>query len=211
MPEDNPSAAIFLVDDHAMVREGLAKVLTQAGFVICGEAGEIKGTLQHPGLASAGLVVVDLALGDESGVDLLWALQQRQIRSLVYSMHEESNIVRKALAAGAQGYVTKREVASCLVAAVHSILAGRQYISPRASAWLVRPPACQGDVLSEQQQQIYELLGDGLTNEEIALRVGVSPRTVESYCVRVMDKKNASGMKELRQRAITDRHKTRIV
>lgn len=195
-----------------MVREGLATVLTQAGFVICGQAGDIRETLAHPELNSAQLVIVDLTLGEDSGLDLICRLCSRGLASLVYSMHEDSNIVRSAFAAGADGYVTKREVASCLVEAVGCVLAGRQYVSPRAGLGLVHGATESAGTglpagFSDQQQRVYELLGDGLGPNEIALAINVSPRTVESYAARMIEKLNVAGMRELRRRAIADRHR----
>jgi DNA-binding NarL/FixJ family response regulator len=203
---------LFLVDDHAIVREGLATVLAQAGFAICGQAGDIQETLGHSQLASASLVIVDLTLREDDGVELIRALRERGLSSVVYSMHEDPNIVRNAFAAGAAGYVTKREVASCLVEAVVDVLAGRQYVSPRAGVGLARPSAVAnqrmtGSGFSEQQQRVYEMLGDGLGPQEIAQTLNVSPRTVESYAARMIEKLDVAGMKELRRRAIVDRRR----
>ena len=206
----SPGFQIFLVDDHVMVRQGLATVLVQAGFAICGQAGDLCGALGHLELPSADLAVVDLSMGEDSGVELIQALCVRRLPALVYSMHEDSNVVRSAFAAGAMGYVTKREVASCLIEAVRCILAGRQYISPRAGLGLVSqslgPTAPESTPeFSEQQQRMYELLGEGLGTDEIAQRLRVSPRTVETYGARMIEKMNVSGMKELRRRAIAAR------
>ena len=201
---------IFLVDDHAMVREGLVTVLAQAGFVPCGQAGNIRETLEHPKLASAHLAVVDLSIGEDSGLELIKMLRARGLPSLVYSMHEDSNIVRSAFASGAVGYVTKREVASCLVEAVNTVLGGSKYISPRAGIGFVRNASAAAIVdpfseFSDRQRRLYELLGEGMSTDEIAELLHVSPRTVESYGARMIEKLNLSGMKELRHRAITDR------
>ncbi|HOX01835.1 MAG TPA: response regulator transcription factor [Candidatus Paceibacterota bacterium] len=205
---------LFLVDDHAMVRAGLVTVLKQSGFGICGQAGSLQEALAHPGLNSADLVLVDLSLGAKSGLELIKNLQERRLRSLVYSMHEDSNVVRKAFAAGAAGYVTKREAASCLVEAVHSVLAGNRYVSPRAGIGLVARGSADAEAhpsgeLSEQQQRLYELLGEGFSGEEIAEVLHVSPRTVESYAARMMEKLNVAGMKELRRAAIAERLRIR--
>lgn len=193
-----------------MVRQGLMMVLKQAGFSICGEAGGIEEALADPELSFAHLVVVDLSLDKGSGLELITKLQQRQLPSLVYSMHEDSHVVRNAFAAGALGYVTKREVASCLVEAVRSVLAGKRYVSPRAAIGLlehdsVDPGEDRVRELSDRQRSIYALLGEGLSAGEIADRLHVSPRTVESYAARMIEKLSVTGMKELRRKAIADR------
>ena len=194
---------VFLVDDHPLVRQGLAVMLEQRGFKVGGEANSIRDTLDHPGLSSVQVLVLDVSLEQASGVDLIPELCRRGIRVVVYSMHENSDVVRRALAAGATGYVTKRETAQSLAEAVRTAAAGSSYISPRAAAALAQH-AAEPD-LSRQQQELYDLLGQGCDAGEIAARLHVSPRTVETYCTRLMDKLGADGMKELRRRAIADR------
>jgi DNA-binding NarL/FixJ family response regulator len=122
------------VDDHPLVRQGLAMMLQQSGFNVGGEADCIQGTLDHPGLGSVQVLILDVTLEHASGVDLIPELCRRGIRVIVYSMHEEPAIVSRALAAGAKGYVTKRETAQSLAEAIRTVAAGGSYISPRAAA-----------------------------------------------------------------------------
>jgi len=197
---------LFLVDDHPLVRAGLAHLLQASGFAVSGEAGTASETLSHPALATNPLVIVDLSLGDESGVDLIKRLRLRGLSVLVYSMHEGAHIIRNALDAGAGGYVTKREAAQSLAEAIRAVGAGSRYLSPRAAAAYQDPTPL--DSLSGQQRQLYRLLGQGCTNEEIAGQLNISVRTLESYYVRVMDKLGVHGVKELRQQAIRDARAT---
>lgn len=191
---------LFLVDDHPLVRTALAQLLAGAGFDPAGQAGTSAEALAHPALAASHLAVVDLALGEEGGIDLIRKLRARGQAVLVYSMHEESHVIRRALEAGAGGYVTKREAAESLATAIRAVLAGARYLSPRAEAALQELTPVDG--LSGQQQKIYRLLGQGAANEDIARQLGISVRTLESYCVRIMDKLGTQGIKELRRRAI---------
>ena len=191
---------LFLVDDHPLVRTALAQLLAGAGFDPAGQAGTSAEALAHPALAASHLAVVDLAFGQEGGIDLIRKLRARGQAVLVYSMHEESHVIRRALEAGAGGYVTKREAAESLATAIRAVLAGARYLSPRAEAALQELTPVDG--LSGQQQQIYRLLGQGAANEDIARQLGISVRTLESYCVRIMDKLGTQGIKELRRRAI---------
>ncbi len=193
---------IFLVDDHPLVRAALVQLLAGAGYESSGQASNPDEALAHPALASSALAIVDLALEKESGVKLIAKLRARNLPVLVYSMHEDSNMVRRALDAGANGYVTKREAAESLMAAIRAVSQGDRYLSPRAEAALRAGSAL--DVLNGQQLEIYRRMGRGLSNEEIAQQLGISVRTLESYCVRIMDKLGAQGAKELRQRAIRD-------
>lgn len=193
---------LFLVDDHPLVRAGLAHLLEVSGFVVAGEAGSISETLSHPALAAKPLVIVDLSLGDESGIDLIKRLRLRGLSVLVYSMHEGSQTIRNALDAGAEGYVTKREVAQSLAEAIRAVGSGSRYLSPRAAEAFHEP--ILSDILSGRQLQLYQLLGQGCTNEEIARQLNISVRTLESYYVRVIDKLGVHGVKALRQQAIRD-------
>jgi len=197
---------LFLVDDHPLVRAGLAHLLQASGFTVSGEAGTASETLSHPALAMNPLVIVDLSLGDESGVDLIKRLRLRGLSVLVYSMHEGAHMIRNALDAGAGGYVTKREAAHSLAEAIRAVGAGSRYLSPRAAAAVQESTPLDG--LSGQQRQLYRLLGQGCTNEEIARQLNISMRTLESYYVRVIDKLGAQGVKELRQQAIRDARAT---
>jgi len=131
-----PRISVFLVDDHPLVRRGLVLLLEQAGLAIAGEAENAPSALAHPRLASAQVVVLDLGLEPASGLELIPALCQRGLRVVVYSMHDEASIVRRTLAAGSAGYVTKGEAAQSLIEAIHAVLAGRHYLSPAAAAAL---------------------------------------------------------------------------
>lgn len=197
-----PPSRIFLVDDHPLVREGLVNLLRGAGYAIAGEADDMQATLAHPALQTSCLVIVDLSLGQETGVELIKKLRDRNLPVLVYSMHEGSHVVRQALDAGAGGYVTKREASGSLLEAVRAVLAETLYLSPRTEKALgQRMPL---DVLTGQQYNIYQLMGQGLSNEDIARRLQISVRTIESYGIRIMNKLGFQSMKELRRQAIQD-------
>jgi DNA-binding NarL/FixJ family response regulator len=194
--------SVFLVDDHPMVRAGLAQLLQSSGFTVLGEAGSGPETLAHPALSERPLVIVDLSLGEDSGIELIRRLCRLGIAVLVYSMHEGAQAIRHALEAGAGGYATKRDAAESLIDAVHTVHAGSRYLSPRAHAALQR--ASPVDAMSDRQREIFRLMGRGCSNEEIARHLGISVRTLESYCVRIMDKLGVQGTKELRQLAIRE-------
>lgn len=127
-------------------------MLLQGGFEVAGESDSYNGTLDHPGLSSVQIVVLDITLGQASGVDLIPALCRRDIRVVVYSMHEDPAVVRRALAAGAAGYVTKRETAQSLTEAIRTVAAGGSYISPRAAAAL----GAMGQSLSALEHQVRD-------------------------------------------------------
>ncbi|GAB7078797.1 response regulator [Megalodesulfovibrio paquesii] len=200
---------VFLVDDHPAVRQGLALLLRQSGCEICGEAGCHAEALTGLQAAGADVVVVDLSLGGESGLELLDALQalphEPPLRTLVYSMHEDAGAVERAFGRGAHGYVTKREVAGVLLEAIAEVLAGRRYVSPvaaRTMASRMLAPEATGGALSQREEEILAMLGRGDSSAEIARALHISVRTVETYYSRIMEKMDIAGMKELRKQAI---------
>ena len=201
------AATVFLIDDHPAVRQGLSMLLAQAGHRVCGEAGNHAETRAFLDLGQADIAILDLHLGPETGFALIAELSQHGIPVLVYSMFEDMPSIRKVLDCGAMGYVCKREVAGELIRAVEQVLLGRRHLSPVAAASFAAAggnvPALRGHDLSERERQILELLGQGHGNHEIAERLSLSVRTVESYCARAIDKLGLNGMKALRHYAAT--------
>lgn len=200
-------ARIILIDDHPAVRQGLALLLAQDCHIICAETACRAETLEILDTCKANIALVDLSLGDESGLDLIADMVARNIPVLIYSMHEDSGTIEQAFRMGACGYVTKREVSAVLLEAVRDVLAGRRHISPRSAqslACTVLPPQDERHVqpLSDRERQIMAMLGQGDSNAEIASALTISARTVESYFSRIIEKMNFSGMKELRKHAI---------
>ena len=201
----NSASRVFLIDDHPAVRQGLALLLSQAGHQVCGEAGnhaEVRSFLASGG---AEIAILDLHLGPETGFELIGELSRHGIPVLVYSMFEDMPTIRKVLDCGAMGYVCKREVAGELIRAVEKILLRRSHVSPVAAAALAAAgsdfPEFREQELSDRERQILELLGQGYGNHQIAERLDLSVRTVESYCTRAIDKLGLEGMKALRRYA----------
>ena len=127
---------ILLVDDHVDIQEGLARILTQEGVGCCSKAGGRQEALEAVHRELPNLALVDLSPGTDVALVLVAELSGRNIPVLVCSMHEESSCVRRALAAGARGYITKREASRDLSRAVRDVLDGCTLVSPRAA-----PPA----------------------------------------------------------------------
>lgn len=199
---------ILLVDDHPAMREGLALLLAPEGITVCASASSSADALALASAIPPDLALVDLSLGSENGLALIADLHARGVPTLVYSMHEDAGHVESAFSAGALGYVTKRELHRVLVDAIREVAAGRRSLSPNAGVVLAervtRPPASDFEQeLSAQERQVFRLLGQGEGIREIAETMGISPRTVESYCARIQDKLGLDGMRELRRHAIT--------
>lgn len=198
---------VFLVDDHPAVREGLSLLLASKGLVVCGEADCRAVALQSLATTAADVVLVDLSLGDESGIDLIAAVRGSDVKTLVYSMHDDAERVAAALAAGANGYVTKREMAATLLEAIGSVLAGECYVSPVAAEAL-RQQATTGEGramiarLSERELELFRKMGEGHSTADLARHFAISPSTVETYYTRIMEKFGLARTKELRLMAI---------
>jgi DNA-binding NarL/FixJ family response regulator len=200
------SCRVFVVDDHPAVREGLALLLGQRGITLCGEAADAAQTLARLGEAQPDVTLVDLSLQRASGIALIEALHGHGQAVLVYSMHEDAVHIKRAFAAGAGGYVSKREGTEALVQAIHEVAAGRRYLSRRVQNALVGGESDSAEArllgLSDRETLVLRWLGQGDSGDEIARRLHISPRTVETYCGRIMEKLGLAGMKELRRYAI---------
>jgi DNA-binding NarL/FixJ family response regulator len=210
MTAEQPATAqpirILLVDDHPAMSEGLALLLAPEGIAVCATASKSADALAHAGAFRPDLSLVDLSLGGEDGLALVAALHSRNVSILVYSMHEDARHVEGAFAAGALGYVTKRELHRVLVDAIREVAAGHRFISPNAALALAEHAGSPHDAdreLSDQERQVYQLLGQGEGTKEIADAMCISARTVESYYARIQDKLGLSGMRELRHHAIS--------
>ena len=201
---------ILLVEDHPMVRQGLRLLLGQAGLEVCGEA-ESRAEALNALNTKPDLLLVDLTLWEESGLDLIRELQRTGApqKVLVYSMHEDWLHVRQAFQAGAEGYVTKRELSEGLLEAIRTVMEGGIYTSPRARRAVSSTKSeatLEGLALfSAQEGELFHLLGGGLGVGEMAEKMGLSRKTVESYCGRMIVKLNVKGMKELRLVALAQR------
>ena len=130
---------IFIVDDHSLVRRGLTALIeSEADLAVCGEAATCRAALEAISQSQPDLVIVDLVLGEDDGLDLVKAIKARhpEIRSLVLSMHDESVYAERSLRAGALGYVTKQQLDDTMLFAIRCVLNGEKYVSPGINAGL---------------------------------------------------------------------------
>ena len=207
-PKNSKTISVLIVDDHPAVRQGLALLLEPEGIAVCAEAGNCAEALTACRQHQPDIILVDLSLGDEDGLLVLGELRGYGRPFLVYSMHEDGRHVKQAFAAGALGYVTKREVHRVLVQAISEVAGGRRFVSPRAAVALAEQASedtadAALQELSRQEQEVYRLLGIGETTKQIASVMKISTRTVESYFERILVKLNLDGMQELRRHAIS--------
>jgi DNA-binding NarL/FixJ family response regulator len=190
---------IFLVDDHAVLREGLAELINHSpDLQVCGTAAGSEEALSRIPDARPDLIIVDLALPEVGGMELLRILKLRHpgIRTLVLSMHDEAVYAERALRAGAQGYIMKHEAITEVEAAIRRVLDGGLYLSRRISDRLVQTavktapgtPSAPHRNLSDREFEVLEMIGLGQGTSEIARNLHLSVKTIETYQAKLKDK-----------------------
>jgi DNA-binding NarL/FixJ family response regulator len=204
---------IVLVDDHAMLREGLAQAIGgEADLVVCGAAETAAEALEVIADTQPNLVIVDLALKDSDGLDLIKDIRARwpRLPVLVVSMHEDVLYAERALRSGASGYVTKREATRTLVRAIRRVLGGEIHLSDAVAAQIAsqvvgatRPRAgLVVEKLSDRELQVFRLIGQGLSAREISDQLHLDLSTVDTYRARLKDKLGLANAGELLRAAI---------
>jgi two-component system, NarL family, response regulator NreC len=202
---------VVLVDDHAVVRSGLRLLLgAQDDIDVVGEAGNAKDAVFRARAFKPDLILLDVVMPGESGIDVLPKLLKESPESkvLVLSMQDDPSYVREAFAAGASGYVLKEAIDEEVVAAVRKIAAGGRYVHPALGARMVAAEAeeraaAEADPLSEREREVLRLLALGHTNHEIAQKLYISVRTAESHRAHIMQKLRLSTRAELVRYALS--------
>jgi DNA-binding NarL/FixJ family response regulator len=205
-------AKILVVDDHPIVREGLAvQISTQPDLEVCGEAEDIPGALRLLESDRADVAVIDITLKNGNGIDLIERIKSRfpDMHVLVWSMFPENLYAERALRAGAQGYLNKAQPTRLVLEAIRAVMAGKIFVSGDITNELlhgvVGQDAASGspiDRLSNRELEAFNLIGQGLTTEVIAARMHVSRKTVETYRARIREKLAIDTIPELIQRAV---------
>jgi DNA-binding NarL/FixJ family response regulator len=202
---------ILIVDDHPVVREGLAmQIATQPDLEMCGEAEDVPGALAILESARPDVAIVDISLKNGNGIDLIRRIRARDtsLPILVWSMYPENLYAERALRAGAQGYLNKGHATRQLVDAIRAVLAGKVYVGGELADELLHRVIAGNSVerspidrLSDRELETFEFMGNGLTTEAIAAKMHVSPKTVETYRARIKEKLGVNNVTELVQRA----------
>ncbi len=206
------SRRVFVVEDHPVFRLGLRELIEQEpDLTVCGEAGDVAGALAAIPGSEADLVIVDLSLGGQSGIDLIKELKARlrTLPVLVVSMYDEALYAERALVAGARGYVMKQEASDSIVRAVRRVLEGRIYLSERVATEIVGRLVGGGaagqpgtDRLTDRELEVFRLIGQGLTTGEIAERLHLSAKTIGTYRERIKEKLGLKSAAELTVHAV---------
>jgi DNA-binding NarL/FixJ family response regulator len=205
---------VLVVDDHPLMRLAVREILRdQRDLVVCGEAGDAAMALQLLKETQPHLVLLDLSLGQDFGLDLIKQITKSDPswRILVLSIYDEVLYAERALRAGARGYLNKRESSETILAAIRSVLAGKIHLPPGVIDHVLHglsgaadqlPKAGGAEQLSDRELQTFELLGMGVGSREIAGRLGLSLKTVEVYRERIKHKFGLASSAELMRRAV---------
>lgn len=204
---------VLLVDDHPVVRQGLARLINDENdLCVCGEADGAARALELIELLKPDLAVIDISMGGTDGIELIKDLKTRVpgLPTLVLSMHDESLYAERVLRAGAKGYVTKQEAPEKVMTAIRRVLAGELYVSEKVAARLVK--AATGshqaggesplDRLSDRELQVFRLIAGGMTVREIADKLFLSVKTIETHREHIKEKLNLRSSSELLRYAV---------
>jgi len=204
---------IVIVDDHPIIRRGLADFINQAeDFEVCGEASDAHQAIEMITSLKPDVAVVDISLKEINGIELIKHLRTRNAKlpMLVLSMHDETLYAERALRAGARGYVMKQEPPETVISAVRKILTGEIYVSEKMSSRLIARMA-DGNAngtgsplerLSDRELEVFQLIGQGLRTRQIAERLCLSIKTIESYREHIKHKLDLQNSTELFQHAL---------
>ncbi len=189
---------VLIVEDHPIVRHGLEMLINdEADLTVCGEAESTKEAADQMRKTKPDVVLVDIALSDGSGLDLIKELHAAypDIPLLAVSMHDESIYAERALRAGAKGYIMKKAAMDSLLVAIRKVLSGEIYLSEAMSSRLLKKLMNPGDVtsspidsLTDREFQVFRLIAEGIGPSEIANRLQLSVKTIETHREHIKEK-----------------------
>ncbi|MBI5055730.1 MAG: response regulator transcription factor [Nitrospirae bacterium] len=204
---------VFIVDDHCVLREGLSRLInSEEDLLVCGEANNVSDALDLIAASKTDIAIVDITLGDGSGIRLIEKLMHSRpdLPVLVLSMHDESAYAERCLKAGARGYIMKQEPSKTLIAAIRKVLNGEIYVSDKLNVQLLHKLVKNNfedldsptKLLSNRELEVYQLIGQGLKKHEIAERLTLSVKTVETYVEHIKIKLQLKGTHDVLMHAV---------
>lgn len=210
--EASSGLRIMIVDDHPVVREGFSRIIeAEPDLNVCCQFGSAAEALAQFGKARPDVVLVDLALEEGSGLELIKDIIARDsaAKLIVASGHDEDLYAERCIRAGAMGYVCKHQAADNIVDAIRAVQKGDIYLSQRLSSKLLRKAAGKPSLadaepteqLSDRELEVFELLGGGKTVNEIADHLHLSPKTIETYRAHLKEKLRIETSQQLARRA----------
>ena len=204
-------ATVLLVDDHPIVRQGLAQLINQEpDLAVCGHAADANSAFHAIAANRPDIVILDISLNGPDGLAVLKEirLNDTSLPVLVLSMHDESLYAERALRAGANGYIMKQEATERVLEAIRRIRGGEVYVSDRIAKRLLRqvvsspaPGKSPMEALTDRELAVFRLIGKGRGTREIADDLHVSVKTVETYQAHIKEKLSLKNARELVQHA----------
>ncbi|WP_171190053.1 response regulator [Alienimonas chondri] len=206
--------AVMIVDDHPVVRQGLRLLLDrEPDLQVVAEADGVTEAFTRFKEVHPDLVIIDLSLKDGSGIELIKEIHASEpdTHMLVSSMHDESLFAERVLRAGAKGFISKQEATGNIVDAARQVLSGRVYLSPAMSDQMLHRLVSNDDdaadkspieSLSDRELEVFEMIGQGLTTRQIAAKLDLSPKTVETYRENIKSKLSLANGTALTRHAV---------
>jgi len=195
----HPRRRVIIVDDHPVFRQGLTQLIDQEpDLQVCGHAEDAHQAMKAIKDLKPDMVIVDISLGGTSGMDLIKDIRIHcpDLPILTLSMHDESLYAERALRAGAKGYIMKREAPEQVVTAIRRVLAGAVYVSDTMAAKMVTRlasgiaplGASPVDALSDRELEVFRLIGEGHKTRDVAAKLHLSVKTIETYRAHIKEK-----------------------
>jgi DNA-binding NarL/FixJ family response regulator len=210
---DEKKANILIVDDHPIVRQGLTELVNHENdLIVCGQAEDANQAMKAVKELKPDIVIVDISLKETSGMELIKDLnvQYPKLPLLALSMHDESLYAERVLRAGAKGYIMKAEATEKVIMAIRKILSGEIYISDKMASKMMRKlvggsseiNASPVELLSDRELEVFQLIGKGFGTRQIAERLYLSVKTIETYRAHIKEKLNLEDSAALLRYAI---------
>jgi DNA-binding NarL/FixJ family response regulator len=211
-PPHGQRVRVLLVDDHLVMRQGMAAIINEEpDMIVCGQADGVRSAIAAAAESSPHVALVDLSIRDGDGLELLREMRQRfpEVRALVLSMFDETVYAQRALRAGASGYIMKAEAAKTVMAGIRAVLRGETFLSAQMAGRLTGNEHRKADVpaalvgrLSDRELQVLRCIGRGHSTREIAEELFISVKTVEAHREHVKAKLGLVSSGELLRYAI---------
>jgi DNA-binding NarL/FixJ family response regulator len=214
MAKSNKRSAILIVDDHPLVRKGIRSLLEQEDdFVVAGEASSRSEVLELVRVGPPDLILLDISLQGSDGIEVTKAIRAEfeWVPILIVSMHDETLYAERALRAGANGFIMKQEVAESVIKAIRQVLSGKIYVSDNMRQKVLRDltqpnsdiKSTPMERLSDRELEVFRMIGEGLGTREIAVKLHLSIKTIETYRAHIKEKLSIKGAAELARCAVS--------
>jgi DNA-binding NarL/FixJ family response regulator len=213
MAKKKDTVRILIVDDHPIVRQGLADLINHEDeFEVCGHAEDGREAMEQIRKLDPDLVTIDITLKDTGGLELIKDVKSQypKLPMLVISMHDEKLYGERVLRAGAKGYIMKHEATENVIDAIHKVFSGQVYVSSNMAEQMVRSFVSGGtrsqasavNSLSDRELEVFRLIGQGYGTRKIAEMLHLSVKTIETYRAHIKNKLSLDDAAQLLQYAV---------